>query len=399
MARLGNRLTAAWVMRTSTPGLFSDGHNLYLRIGPTGAKSWVFRYRVRGRLRDMGIGPLHTISLADARARALTLRKARLDGVADPIDERRGRQRQAAVDTARTVTFRECAERFIQAQQSGWRNVKHAKQWPSSLETYVYPTLGNLPVAAIDTALVMQVLEPVWNAKTETASRVRGRVEAVLDWATARGYRQGENPARWRGHLENLLPKKSRVRAVVHHAAMPYGEIPAFIAELQKQSGIAARAVEFAVLTAARSGEARGARWDEFDLANRLWVIPGARMKAGREHKVPLGKRALAILDDVGAIRQENGLVFPSRTGGPVTDIAMTAVLKKLGREDVVLHGFRSTFSDWVAEQTAAPSEVRKMALAHMVGDRVEAAYRRGDLFEKRRVLMEEWGRFCGGAS
>jgi integrase len=399
MARLGNRLTAAWVMRTSTPGLFSDGHNLYLRIGPTGAKSWVFRYRVRGRLRDMGIGPLHTISLADARARALTLRKARLDGVADPIDERRGRQRQAAVDTARTVTFRECAERFIQAHQSGWRNVKHAKQWPSSLEAYVYPVFGGLPVAAIDTALVMRVLEPVWNGKTETASRVRGRVESVLDWATSRDYRQGENPARWRGHLENLLPKKSKVRRVEHHAAMPYGEIPTFMAELQKQKGIAARAVEFAVLTAARSGEVRGARWNEFDLDNRLWVIPGARMKSGKEHNAPLSKRALGILEDVGVIRKENALVFPSRTGGSVTDLAMTGVLKKLGHGDIVLHGFRSTFSDWCAEQTATPSEVREMALAHAVGDRVEAAYRRGDLFEKRRQLMDEWGRYCGDVS
>jgi integrase len=397
MARQANRLTALWVARVTEPGLFSDGHDLYLRVTASGAKSWVFRYRTRGRLRDMGIGPLHTVSLAEARAKALALRKLRLDGI-DPIDERRGRQHQATLATARSVTFKECAERFIRAHQVGWKNVKHAKQWPSTLEAYVYPVFGNLPVSAIDTALVMQVLEPVWGTRTETANRVRRRVENVLDWATSRGYREGDNPARWRGHLENLLPKRSKVRAVVHLAALPYSEMPTFMAALREHPGIAARAVEFAILTVARSGEVRKARWDEFDIDARLRVIPGARMKAGKEHRVPLGQRALAVLDDVGVIRQENGengLVFPGRTGGPISDHAMTEVLKRLGRGDVVLHGFRSTFSDWCAEQTATPSEVREMALAHTVGDRVEAAYRRGDLFSKRRLLMEEWGRFC----
>jgi integrase len=345
----------------------------------------------------MGIGPAHTVSLAEARDRALTLRKARLDGVVDPIDERRSRQRQAMLNTAREMTFKEAAELYVRAHQAGWKNAKHAKQWPSTLEAYVYPAIGSLPVQAIDTTLVMRALEPVWNEKTETASRVRSRIENVLDWAKSRGYRFGENPARWRGHLENLLPKKSKVRRVKHHAALPYAEIAPFMAELRKQNGIAARAVEFAALTAARSGEVRNARWDEFDLEARLWLLPPERMKSGREHKVPLGKRALAILEDVAAIRQGNGLVFPSRAGGPISDKAMTAVLEKLGRGNIVLHGFRSSFSDWCAEQTATPSEVREMALAHVVGDRVEAAYRRGDLFAKRRRLMESWEKWCAG--
>jgi integrase len=387
MARSGNRLTALKVAKATKPGFYADGHSLYLRIGPTGGKSWVFRYRRDGKLHDMGLGPLHTVSLADARAKALDMRRQRLDGP-DPLTARREAVAKARIVDARAMTFRQCAEAYIKAQATGWKNPKHAAQWPSTLGAYVYPIFGALAVQAVDVGLVMKALEPIWTEKPETASRVRGRIEAVLDWATASKYRKGENPARWKGHLENLLPKKSKVRRVEHHAALPYAELGAFMADLRQREGTAARALEFAILTAARTGEVIGATWDEVDFEARLWTIPGDRMKAGREHRVPLGEAALSILRPLYEVRTGDK-VFP------ISNMAMLMLLRRMGRGDLTAHGFRSTFSDWCAEQTAVPSEVREMALAHTVGDKVEAAYRRGDLFEKRRQLMEEWARFC----
>jgi integrase len=286
------------------------------------------------------------------------------------------------------MTFRQCAEAYIKAQATGWKNPKHAAQWPSTLGAYVYPIFGALAVQAVDVGLVMKALEPIWTEKPETASRVRGRIEAVLDWATASKYRKGENPARWKGHLENLLPKKSKVRRVEHHAALPYAELGAFMADLRQREGTAARALEFAILTAARTGEVIGATWDEVDFEARLWTIPGDRMKAGREHRVPLGEAALSILRPLYEVRTGDR-VFP------ISNMAMLMLLRRMGQADLTAHGFRSTFSDWCAEQTSFPSEVREMALAHVVGDKVEAAYRRGDLFEKRRQLSEAWAAFC----
>jgi integrase len=285
------KLTALSVSQAKKPGYYADGNGLYLSVKGN-SKSWVFRFRDRGRLREMGLGALHTIGLARAREKARECREMRLDGK-DPIAVRRAdRQRQQNV-----LTFKECAERYIAVHKAGWRNAKHAKQWPATLSDYVYPVVGSLPVDAIDTGLVMRALSPIWTTKPETASRVRGRIESILDWAKAHGYRDGENPARWRGHLENLLPKKTKVRRVEHHAALPYAELPRFMAELRQQEGVAARALEFLILTAARTGEVVGAEWSEIDFKARLWTVPGSRMKAGREHRVPLSEPALAILE------------------------------------------------------------------------------------------------------
>jgi integrase len=290
MARAGNRLTAIKVAKATKMGMLADGHGLYLRIGPTGAKSWVFRYRRNGKLHDVGLGALHTVSLADARAKALDLRRQRLDGT-DPLAAKREVAARGKLANAKAVTFKAAAEAYIKAHQAGWRNQVHAKQWPSTLEAYVYPIFGGLPVQAIDVGLVMKAIEQIWQTKPETASRVRGRIESVIDWAMSRGYRTGDNPARWRGHLENLLPKKTKVRRVAHHAALPYSELPGFMADLRQREGTAARALELTILTAARTGEVIGATWAEIDFEARLWVIPAARMKGGSRASGPTQRR------------------------------------------------------------------------------------------------------------
>jgi integrase len=374
--------------------MLPDGAGLYLRISPTSAKSWVLRYWANGRSHDMGLGSLGLVGLREARDRALEHRRLlRLDGV-DPIEKRRAGRQAAMIAAASAMTFKECAERYIASHQAGWKNPKHAAQWPASLAAYAYPVFGDLPVQALDVGLVMRVLDPIWAIKPETASRVRGRIESVLDWARVRGFREGENPARWRGHLENLLPKKSKVRRVVHHAALAYPELPLFLQALHRQEGIAARALEFAILTAARTGEVLGARWSEIDLEGRLWTIPAGRMKAAREHRAPLSEPALAVLS---GLDRTGDLVFPGgKAGRPLSNMAMLMLLRRMGRGNLTTHGFRSSFADWCAEQTTFPSEVRAMALAHTVADRVEAAYRRGDLFEKRRQLAEAWAQYCG---
>jgi integrase len=394
MARVVGKLKALDVARAKERGYYGDGGGLYLLIGPTGAKSWAFRFRKNGRLREMGLGPLHTIGLAEAREKARECRRWRLEGQ-DPIEIRRAKRMEDTLDAAKAMTFRQCAEAYIASHEAGWRNLKHAAQWPSTLGTYVYPVFGSLPVQTVDVGLVMKAVEPIWATKPETAGRVRGRIESVLDWAKARGYRQGENPARWRGHLENLLPKKSKVRRVEHHAALPYCELAAFMAELREQKGVAARALAFAILTAARTGEVLGAKWAEIDLKARLWTAPAKRMKAGKEHRVPLSYAAIAILDRMQAIRSGD-FVFPGgRARRPLSDMAMLMLLRRMERSNLTAHGFRSTFSDWCSECTNFPAEVREMALAHAVGDKVEQAYRRGDLFEKRRQVMDAWANFA----
>src|SRR5262245_25959218 len=302
MARTIGRLTALKVDKAKRAGMYADGGGLYLRVTHSGTKNWVFRFMLNGRPRWMGVGPLHTIGLAEARNRAAGFRLQRHDGI-DPIEKRRAEKLKARFDAAKAVTFNECAARYIASHRAGWRNPKHAAQWQATVATYAEPVIGGLSVHAIDTALVLKVLEPIWTAKPETAGRVRGRVEVILDWAKVRGYRVGENPARWRGHLDKLLPARGKVRRVEHHAALPYAELPGFLVKLREQEGIAARALEFAILTAARTGEIIGARWNEIDLLNKTWTIPAARMKAGREHKVPLSPRALAILEEMQANR------------------------------------------------------------------------------------------------
>ena len=394
--RLIGKLTSLSVRQARRRGLYGDGGGLFLQVSESGAKSWVFRFKKADRLRVMGLGPAHTITLAEARDRARECRKLRLDGI-DPIEARRAERAQAKLDAAKAVTFAECADAYITAHKAGWRNPKHAAQWPATLATYVNPTFGVLPVQAIDTALVTRVMEPIWTKKPETASRVRGRIESILDWATARGYRQGENPARWRGHLENLFPRRSKVRRVEHHAALPYSELSAFMLALRQQEGVAARALEFTILTAARTGEVIGARWEEINIAERLWSVPAERMKAGRGHRVPLCGKALEIVEEMRAIG--GNFIFPGgKRGKPLSNMAMTMLLPRMGHGDQTVHGFRSTFRDWAAERTNFPAEVAEMALAHAVTDKVEAAYRRGDLFEKRRALAEAWAKFCATA-
>jgi integrase len=395
MARTLNRLTAIRITRLKKKGMYADGGGLYLRVADGGSKQWIFRYATHGRLRDMGIGPVHTLSLAEARERATEARKLRLDGI-DPIAHKRARRAAVLAADAKAMTFKQCADAFIASHEAGWSNAKHRHQWHISLTQYVYPIIGSLPVSAIDTALVMKVIEPMWKAVPETASRVRGRIENVLDWAKVSGFRDGENPARWRGHLDHLLPAKSKVQKVEHHAALPYADIGAFTAKLRESAGVPARALELLLLTAARVGEIRGGTWAEIDLASRMWIIPAERMKGGKEHRIPLSVAAVAVLRGMHAIRRSD-YVFPGRrTGRPLSNTMILNIAKQVAGRDITLHGFRSTFRDWAAERTSFPREVAEMALAHAIPDAVEAAYRRGDLFEKRRKLMDAWADYCG---
>lgn len=344
----------------------------------------------------MGLGSLSAVSLADARVDAGECRRLCRDGV-DPIEARKMQIVRARLEAAKALTFSQAAEQYIGANSTAWRNAKHAAQWGSTLKTYVTPIFGALPVQAVDVGLVMKVLDPIWSKKPETASRVRGRIEVILDWATARGLRSGENPARWRGHLDKLLPKTSKVRVVKHHAALSYAELPKFFAELKVQSGVAAPALEFTVLTAARTGECIGARWSEVSFLDATWTITAERMKAGKEHRVPLSARAVSILKQMGTAPDPGGeFIFPGgRIRHPLSNMAMAALLDRMGYDHITVHGFRSSFRDWAAERTNFPNEVVEMALAHAIGDKTEAAYRRGDLFEKRRRLMAEWAKFC----
>jgi integrase len=381
-------------VKTLGAGYHADGDGLYLQVTGSGGRSWIFRYQRHGKRRDMGLGPAHLVGLAEARRRALELRRCLFEGI-DPLERKRARDRAAAVEAAQTITFREAAERYIVAHQASWRAKQHLARWHQTMRDFVYPILGALPVEAVDVGLVTRVLEPIWTKMPETASRIRGRIELVLDWATVRQYRTGDNPARWRGHLDKLLPKVSRVSKVQHHAALPYSEIGAFMAQLRRRETVTARALEFAILTAARPSEAIGARWSEIDMSDRLWIVPAARMKANREHRVPLSDAAMAIVKDMAA-RRESDFVFPGRgTGRTVSHTAFSDQLDAIGYQTVTAHGFRSTFRDWAAERTNFPNEVAEMALAHGVSNKVEAAYRRGDLFEKRRQLAEAWAKYC----
>jgi integrase len=401
MAQIG-KLSAVEVAKAKGPAVLHDGGGLYLRVSPTGSKAWVFRFQLDGKRRDMGLGPFPDISLAEARRRATDHRNQRRDGI-DPLEAKAAQRQAQRLASAKGRTFQECAAEFIEKHRAGWRNAKHRQQWENTLATYVYPTLGQLPVSAIDTGLVVQVLDPIWTTKPETASRVRGRIEAVLDAATVRGFRQGPNPAQWKGNLAHILPARSRVRRVEHHAALPFDETPAFLAAVRSRQGMAARALEFAALTAARTGEVLGARWSEIDLPARVWAVPADRMKMEREHRVPLSDAALDVLEKVKplALTTEGvpnpaAPVFPGpRRALPMSNMTMLMLLRRMKRDDLTAHGFRSTFSDWAAERTSYPREVVEMALAHAIGNKVEAAYRRGDLFEKRRQLMIDWANFC----
>ncbi|MFF9553162.1 tyrosine-type recombinase/integrase [Methylobacterium fujisawaense] len=397
------KLTAIQIKRLG-PGMHGDGDGLYLAVGKTGggegkgegSRSWVFRYRDNGRLRDMGLGSARDVPLADARRKVADLRRLRADGI-DPLAAKRASENKRRAEAAKAIAFRTCAEGYIEAHKAGWRNEKHAAQWTATLATYAYPVFGELPVGAVDTGLVMQALGPIWAVKPETATRVRGRIESILDWATTSGHRHGENPARWKGHLANLLPNRSKVRKVEHHAALPFKDVPAFMETITGQPGVAAKLMAFTILTAARTGEALGARWSEIDMNAGTWTVPAERMKGGVEHRVPLSAPVLALLAGMRGLDGE--FVFPGgRRGKPLSNMAMLVLLRRMERTDLTVHGFRSSFRDWASETTHFPSEVVEMALAHAIESKVEAAYRRGDLFAKRRKLMDAWAQFCGAA-
>lgn len=384
-----------------TPGLHmvggagAQGLGLQVRAaqvdGGHVSRSWVLRFMLDGTRRDMGLGSFPQVSLAQARERAREARALMAKGI-DPVRERQRQRSLALAEQAGSMTFRAAAGELIKTKEAGWTNPKHAAQWRTTLEQYAYPVLGSLQVEDIRLAHVAKVLNPLWHAKTETAQRLRGRIEAVLDWAGAHGYRSGENPARWRGNLDKVLAAPRKVAPTKHYAAVPLSDAAQVMAAIRYKAGTGARALEFLVLTAARSGEVRGAQWGEIDLDAGLWVVPKERMKAGREHRVPLSCAAVELLKELR--RDEGqGLVFPSFKGGPISDMTLTKAMRDIGRAETV-HGWRSTFRDWAAELTNYPGDMAEMALAHTVGDKVEAAYRRLDMVEKRRRMMEDWAAY-----
>lgn len=368
-------------------GYHAVGDGLYLQVTATGARSWICRFTFAGKRHEMGLGAYPIVPLKDARAKAMDCKRMLAAGRC-PLQERR------AAAQATGITFEEAAEKYLAAHEPSWRNQKHRQQWRNTLASHAYPAIGALPVATIDVQHVIGILEPLWQEKTETASRLRGRIESVLDWCTARGYRQGDNPARWRGHLDKLLPKRSKVQRVQHHKAMAYAELPAFYGSLRDQEGIGALALRFLIMTAARTGEAIGARWKEID--GTVWAVPAERMKAGRLHRVPLSEEVLAILEAVRPLASgPDSFIFSGmRKGTALSNMTMTAVLKRMGHGAVTVHGFRSAFRDWGGEQTAYPREVCEAALAHVNADKVEAAYLRSDLFERRSRLMRDWAEY-----
>lgn len=394
MPRQAKELSALEVGRIKQAGMHAVGGvpGLHLQVLPSGGRSWILRAVMGGKRSEIGLGGYPAVTLAQAREKARETREA-IELGRNPIAERAAARCALAAEHGSLITFAEAAAKFIEAKSHEWSNAKHAAQWTATLETYAYPTLGKVHVRDVALSHVVKILEPIWTTKTETASRLRGRIESVLDWATVRGFREGDNPARWRGHLDKVLAKPGKVAKVEHHDALPIDEMGAFIVELRKQAGIAARALEFLVLTAARSGEIRGATWSEIDLDNAVWTIPAERMKAKREHRVPLSDRAITLLRALPRF-EGNDVVFVAPRGGVLSDMTLTAVMRRM-KVDAVPHGFRSTFRDWAAERTNYPREVAEMALAHAIGDKVEAAYRRGDLFEKRRRMMVDWAKHC----
>lgn len=400
---MAEKLSATFVKKTKRPGKYGDGHNLYLQVYESArkdgsvviTKSWLFRYSRFGKDTWLGLGPFPDVSLSEARDLATAERKKKRQGI-DPLTDKQTRLRSMRFAHDNMMTFTECARKYVDSQEAGWSNPKHVAQWRSTLNNIAGPAFGHLGVDQIDTSLVLRCLEPIWITKTETANRLRGRIEAVLDWATARGYRKGDNPARWRGHLDKLLPKPSKVMKVIHHPALPYLEIGPFMKRLRKDQGEggAARALEFTILTAGRTNEIIKAEWHEFDLIAKSWTVPADRMKAKREHRIPLSDAAVAVLKSMQG--HDSTFVFPGhKRDTHLSNAAMLQVLKRLKHSDITVHGFRSTFRDWCAESTNYPSDVAEMALAHTLRDKTEAAYRRGDLYGKRSRLMAEWAQYC----
>ncbi len=392
-------LTQIGVQRLKEPGLHSDGLGLNLFVKSTGAKSWVLRYMLNGRARSMGLGGYPEITLATAREKAAAYRTIIKSGT-DPLDGKHESKAKARADAAKRIIFKEAAHQYIESHKAGWKNAKHIDQWRNSLRDYTEAIIGNLDVSKIEVAHIVQILEKdaLWSTKTETATRLRGRLEKILDWASVRGYRKEPNPARWKGNLEALLPAPSKVQKRSNFAALPFKDMPRFMPALQGVGGTAARAVEFLILTAARSGEVRGARWEEIDMKSKVWTVPAERMKMKKEHRVPLTKAAILALEIMAP--QESGLIFQGREKNgepqPLSDMSLSAVLRRMEYKEPTIHGFRSSFRDWCAECTDYSGEVAEAALAHKIANSVEAAYRRGDLLEKRKDLMTDWAKFCG---
>ena len=409
MARQQNRLTAVEVQRKSSPGRYGDGGGLYLQIGPTGAKSWLFRYQFGGKSRRMGLGAVHAVSLKEARERAAECRN-RLSEGKDPLEEREGALEAARVEAARSRTFQTYALEYVSQNEPAWRNAKHRQQWRNTLATYVYPKIGDLQIRSINAKLVADVLrqpveakkggmtQPFWIARPETADRVRGRMEAILDYAMALEQRDTINPASLHARLRNLLPQRPKLGGVKHHAALPFEDMTSFFRRLRSQPALAALGLQLLILTAARTGEVLFATWDEFDLKKQVWTIPAVRMKAGRDHRVPLSEAAIAVVERLKDLDQGSNFIVPGlKPNKPLSNMAFLQLLKRMGYDDLTSHGFRSTFRDWAAECTSFPREVVEMALAHTIENKVEAAYRRSDLFGKRMKLMDAWADFCLG--
>ncbi|WP_425992911.1 tyrosine-type recombinase/integrase [Afipia sp. DC4300-2b1] len=384
MVRQINRLTARTVATVKEVGRYADGNGLYLSLSKNGGKRWVFLYRSAGRIREKGLGSAAAVSLKDARLKADEVRKQLSAGL-DPINE--GRKSQGV------MTFAQCAKAYIASHEAGWSNPKHADQWRNTLKTYAEPVIGKVPVNKVDVSHIMNILDPIWRTKTETASRVRGRIESILDWAAVKKYRSSENPARLKGHLDHLLPRRQKVAKVQHHPALPYKDIPAFMADLRTREGTGALALEFTILTAARTNETLGAKWDEIDLESKVWTVPADRMKARVLQAQPLSDRSIEILKSLST---DTEYVFPGNgDNNPMSSMSLLAVLKRMNHSDITTHGFRSTFRDWAAETTEFPNEVVEMALAHTVKNKAEAAYRRGNMLDRRRVLMDAWSDYC----
>lgn len=397
MARKTSRLTATGVAKQEKPGYYCDGGGLYLQVSKSGSKSWIMRYTMAGKPVEMGLGSYQTFTLAEARKRATAQRKLLTDGI-NPLETKRSDQLTRRMAEASIITFDKAATAYIDSNSPAWRNTKHGDQWRNTITTYASPVIGKLPVSKIDTAHVLRILTPIWLEKTETAVRLRGRIEKILDWAKAQGYRSGDNPAAWRGHLDaGLLPAPSKVADAGHHAALPWSEIGAFMVALKAMQGSGARAMEIIILTATRTSEVLNAKWSEIDLDAKVWTIPKERMKSFKEHRVPLSDAVIAMLTAIKGESTGNGYIFPGKKKDTaLSNMTCLATLKRMGRADITVHGFRSTFRDWVSETTSYPRDVAEMALAHTIEDKSEAAYRRGDLIEKRRALMADWAVHCG---
>lgn len=394
MPKKAKERSALDVKRFSKTGRHAVGGvaGLLMVVVPSGAKYWILRVLVGGKRRDIGVGGFPDVSLAEAREKAKFIRNQILAGI-DPVQARKEARSKLVAARAAEITFEQSAKEFISSKSSEWKNAKHTEQWKSTLELYVYPVIGKMQVNDVALSHIMKILEPIWSTKTETAARLRGRIENILDWATVRNYRRGDNPARWKGHLDKILPSPNKIAKVEHHRALPINEMGSFMEKLSGREEVSFRALEFLILTAARSGEVRRATWDEINLEENTWTIPAERMKASKEHRVPLSPRAVEILK---AVPRYEGIdfVFVSPRGGSLSDMSLSVLMRGMN-VDAVPHGFRSTFRDWVAECTNYPNEVAEMALAHTIGNKVEAAYRRGDLFEKRRQMMNDWEKLC----